>query len=385
MSKENKTYLRFDVARRIEHLLLILSFTTLGLTGLIQKYALSSISIWLISALGGIESVRIIHRIAATIFVLEGVYHLIHLGYILYVQRKEATMVPGIKDVTDALQTFLYNLGIAKTAPKMPRYNFGEKLEYLAMVWGFIAMGLTGFMLWNPIATTKVLPGVFIPAAKAVHGLEAVLAVLAILLWHFYNVHIKHWNWAMIRGTLTKHEMEEEHAEELMKIESGKKDVVVGLTDYKKRMSIYLPISVISSVALVAAIIFFITFEDTAITTVPPVYADVQVYQPQTPTPFPTSTPTATPNPVLADTWDGGIDAIFQAKCSLCHGTSGGFSVKSYGDIIQGGDNGLTLIPGDPQNSKLLTVAAPGGDHPGQFTEDELERVRIWILNGAVK
>lgn len=223
MSRDNKTYLRFDIARRVEHFILILSFSTLGLTGLIQRYALNAVSIWLVTALGGIESVRIIHRIAATIFALEGAYHIIHLGYILYVQRKSATMVPTFKDVTDALQTFLYNLGISKEMPKMPRYNFTEKLEYLAMVWGFIAMGVTGFMLWNPIATTKILPGVVIPAAKAAHGLEAVLAVLAILLWHFYNVHIKQWNWAMIKGTMTKHQMEEEHGQELLEFERGKK------------------------------------------------------------------------------------------------------------------------------------------------------------------
>ncbi|MRS04285.1 hypothetical protein EG832_13870, partial [bacterium] len=149
MSAEKKTYVRFGVARRIEHFILILSFTTLGLTGLIQKYALNDISLWLVSAMGGITMVRVIHRIAATVFVLEGVYHLVHLGYLLYVQKKEASMVPTIKDAKDALQTFLFNLGISKEAPKMPRYNFSEKVEYLAMVWGFIAMGLTGFMLWN--------------------------------------------------------------------------------------------------------------------------------------------------------------------------------------------------------------------------------------------
>ncbi len=287
MSTEKKTYIRFGVARRIEHFILILSFTTLGLTGLIQKYALNDISLWLVSAMGGITMVRVIHRIAATVFVLEGVYHLVHLGYLLYVQKKEATMVPTIKDAKDALQTFLFNLGISKVAPKMPRYNFSEKVEYLAMVWGFIAMGLTGFMLWNPIATTKILPGVVIPAAKAAHGLEAVLAVLAILLWHFYNVHVKHWNWAMIRGTMTRHQMEEEHGEELEEIEAGKLEIEVDDKSFKKRMGIYMPISMILSVVLVAAVIYFITFEESAITTINPVYADVEVYVPQTPTSFP--------------------------------------------------------------------------------------------------
>lgn len=82
-------------------------------------------------------------------------------------------------------------------------------------------MGLTGFMLWNPIITARILPGEFIPAAKVAHGLEAVLAVLAILLWHFYGVHLKTWNWSMIKGTLTKHQMLEEHAKEVEEIANG--------------------------------------------------------------------------------------------------------------------------------------------------------------------
>ena len=385
MSTEKKTYIRFGVARRIEHFILILSFTTLGLTELIQKYALNDISLWLVSAMGGITMVRIIHRIAATVFVLEGVYHLVHLGYLLYVQKKEATMVPTIKDAKDALQTFLFNLGIAKEAPKMPRYNFSEKVEYLAMVWGFIAMGLTGFMLWNPIATTKILPGVVIPAAKAAHGLEAVLAVLAILLWHFYNVHVKHWNWAMIRGTMTRHQMEEEHGEELEEIEAGKLEVEVDDKSFKKRMGIYMPISMILSVALVAAVIYFITFEESAITTINPVYADVEVYVPQTPTPFPTATPTPTPDPELENTWEGGISQVFTTKCSLCHGENGGFSVKTYESLLQGGDSGLALVPGNPEESRILSIAAPGKDHPGQFSADEITKIFLWIENGAKK
>lgn len=388
MTDEQKKYIRFGLARRIEHLLLILSFSTLGLTGLIQRYALSSVSLWLVSALGGITTVRVIHRVAATIFVLEGVYHVIHLGYILYVQRKEASMVPTIKDATDALQSFLHNLGLRQEAPKMPRYNFTEKLEYLAMVWGFIAMGATGFMLWNPIATTRVLPGVVIPAAKAAHGLEAVLAVLAILLWHFYHVHIKHWNWAMIRGTLTRHQMEEEHGEELEKIETVAVADVEDEIDpklYKKRMSIYTPVSIVLSIALVAAVFYFVTFEDSAITTIEPVYADVDIYVPQTPTPFPTATPLPTVDPALANTWKGGIDAIFQNRCSLCHGESGGLAVNTYEQVLSGGDSGLALIPGNPAESRLLAVGAPGSGHPGQFNADELTRIVEWIQNGAKK
>jgi formate dehydrogenase subunit gamma len=67
---ENQLFNRFEVAQRFEHVLLILSFTTLGLTGLPQKYAAAPISDFIIQFLGGIEMIRTIHHIAAVIFLL---------------------------------------------------------------------------------------------------------------------------------------------------------------------------------------------------------------------------------------------------------------------------------------------------------------------------
>lgn len=385
MTDHNKKYERFNVARRLEHILLILSFSTLAITGLVQKYALNSVSIATISFLGGIEMVRIIHRIAAIIFFLEGIYHFILMAYLVYVKRKEATMMPGIKDIFDATNSLLHNVGLKKESPKMPRYNYTEKLEYLAMIWGYFLMGLTGFMLWNPILTTRLLPGEIVPAAKVAHGLEAVLAVLAILLWHFYHVHIKQWNWSMFKGHLTHHEMLEEHALELEKIEAGEPEPKIDPVVYKKRMKVFTPVSVVFSVVMVAFVIFLANYEETAITTVPRVYADVDVFVPRTPTPFPSPVPSPTPDLLVASTWDGGIDYLFEQKCSLCHGESGGLSVKTYFGIIQGGNSGMAVIPGSPEESLIMQIQAPGNEHPGQFTDEELERVYIWIINGARK
>jgi cytochrome b subunit of formate dehydrogenase len=385
MSDQTKKYLRFTVGRRLEHILLILSFSTLGVTGLVQKYALNSISIGIISFLGGIEMVRIIHRIAAVTFFLEGIYHFIFMAYLVFVKQKEASMMPGIKDIFDAVNSLLYNLGLRKEVPKMPRYNYTEKLEYLAMIWGYFLMGLTGFMLWNPILTTRIFPGELVPAAKVAHGLEAVLAVLAILLWHFYHVHIKHWNWSMFKGHLTHHEMMEEHGAELEKIETSEPQPEVDPVVFKKRMKIFTPVSIVFSVIMVAFVIFLANYEETAITTIPKVYADVDVFVPRTPTPFPTPMPSPTPDFEVANTWDGGINYLFEQKCGLCHGESGGLSVKTYSGIIQGGNSGMAVIPGNPAESLIMQSQAPGNEHPGQFSAEELERVRIWIVNGARK
>ncbi len=394
---EEKRYLRFDVARRIEHLVLIISFTTLGVTGLIQKFATSGVSDFLIQLLGGIEPTRIIHRTAATIFLLESVYHLVVLGYKLYIKRVQASMMPGVKDLRDVIQFVGFNLGLTKDHPKMGRYNFSEKVEYWAMLWGLILMGLTGLMLWNPIATTNMLPGQFIPAAKSAHGNEAVLAVLAIILWHFYNVHIKKWNWAMIKGTLSKQEMEEEHGLELAEIEAEKTPQPLTGEERTKRMRIYIPVATVVTLVVVFVIFQFLTFEKTAILTVPPVNNGIPAYQRQTSTPLPTRAPTATLAPTAtavpgqptslpsANTasWNSSIGALFSDNCSACHGAGamGGLNVTSYADIMKGGNDGAVISPGDAEGS--LLVKKMEGGHSKVFSDTDLATIKDWINAGA--
>lgn len=389
MSENNKSIQRFPLAQRIEHILLLLSFTTLGITGLIQKFIGAGISLWIIDLLGGVGSVRIIHRVAATIFLLECIYHFVLMGYKLYVHRVEKTMLPGIQDVKNGLQAVGYNLGMAKSRPKQGRFTFDEKVEYWAMMWGNLVMIVTGFMLWNPIKTTDVLPGVFIPAAKAAHGAEAILAVLAILIWHMYHVHLKHFNKSIFTGKLTRHEMEEEHPLELEKIEGGVAHVVHAPEVLKKRKTIFFPIAAILSIALLVVVYWFVTVEVTAISTLPPA-TDVEVIA----TIEPTSAPTAVEAPAAvevpaavapagdASTWDAGIGSMLQAKCGMCHGASGGLSVAAYADVLKGGANGVAVTAGDPEASPLLQVIKAGG-HPGQLTAEELAALEAWILAGA--
>ncbi len=394
---EEKRYLRFDVARRIEHLVLIISFTTLGVTGLIQKFATNGVADFLIQLLGGIEPTRIIHRTAATIFLLESVYHLVVLGYKLYIKRVQASMMPGVKDLRDVIQFVGFNLGFTKDHPKMGRYNFSEKVEYWAMLWGLILMGLTGLMLWNPIATTNLLPGQFIPAAKSAHGNEAVLAVLAIILWHFYNVHIKKWNWAMIKGTLSKQEMEEEHGLELAEIEAEETPQPLTGEERTKRMRIYIPVATVVTLVVVLVIFQFLTFEKTAILTVPPVNNGIPAYQRQTSTPLPTKAPTATVAPTATAvpgqptsqpstntaTWNSSIGALFSDTCSACHGAGalGGLNVTTYADIMKGGTDGAVISPGDAEGS--LLVKKMEGGHSKVFSDTDLAMIKDWINAGA--
>ncbi|MCC6955336.1 MAG: hypothetical protein IT316_00995, partial [Anaerolineales bacterium] len=166
-------YQRFDLSQRIEHLLFLTSFTTLGITGLAQKFIDSPISLFIIRALGGITTTRVIHHGAAFVLMWVSVYHILSVLYRLIVLRVPWTMAPLIEDFQHLFTDIAYYLGFRKTRAYYGRYNYAEKVEYLAVVWGTIIMAITGFMMWNPITTAQFLPGEAIPAAKAAHGAEA--------------------------------------------------------------------------------------------------------------------------------------------------------------------------------------------------------------------
>ncbi len=384
MSEERK-YLRFTISDRGEHWVQMLSFTTLAITGLAQKYAGAALSVWLITALGGIESVRIIHRIASVGLMLGTVYHLGSASYKIYVKRSRMFMLPTLKDIRAAWDSVLYNIGRIKNRPQQGRYTFDEKLEYWAFVWGTLVMGISGFMLWNPIASARFLPGIIIPAAKAAHTGEALLAVLAIIIWHFYNVHIKHLNTSMFTGYLTENAMQEEHLLELADIKAGLTERQLAPALLAKRKKTFFTIYSIMAVFMLAGIYFFITMEETSLKTIPPA-ENVVVFVQFTPTPLPTLIPTATPAPNAGQSWHTGIAALLIDRCGTCHAVAalGGFDISSYTAALKGSTSGFAISPGDPANSLLLTQQM-AGNHPGQLSDAEIDLMAEWIMSGAPK
>jgi formate dehydrogenase gamma subunit len=403
-----RTYERFPLARRIEHWIMMLSFTTLAITGLPQKFPSAEFSIVFVGLLGGIEALRTIHHTAAIVMMLGTAWHLLVFGYLAYVRRTRLTMLPTLQDLKDGWQALLYNIGRTKTPPQMGRYTFEEKMEYWAFVWGAIIMGATGFMMWNPLTTTRLLPGEAIPAAKAAHGGEALLAVLAIIIWHMYGVHIKSFNRSMFTGKMSEPEMLHEHPLELADIKAGMTERPMDPAEMRKRQRVYLPVAAVLALFMLLGVYGFVNAEQTSITTVERQPPTVVAFVPWTATPAPTQTPTspptetalptatpnatqlaagsATPGAASALTWDNAIGAMFQAKCLPCHGpaASGGLNLSTYTDTMQGGLSGPVIIPGDGANS-LLVVRQQTGDHPGQLTPEELTQVIEWIDAGALE
>ena len=382
-----QSVVRFSLAQRIEHILLLASFTILGVTGLPQKYAQSPVSEWTIGAFGGIESTRQIHHIAAVVLLLVSVFHIIAVFYRIWVLRSPLSMLPVIEDFKHLFHDINYYLGLRKHKAYYGRYNYAEKVEYLAVVWGTLIMAITGFMMWNPIATTRLLPGEFIPASKAAHGGEAVLAVLSILLWHFYHVHLKHFNKSMFTGKLSREEMEHDHPAELAMIETGKAPRPPEAPVLRRRQRVFLPTASMLAVAMLVGLYGFVSYEESAITTVV-TGETAPIFVPLTPTPRPTPALSPTPEPgsavVGVDTWEGTYAELFRNRCSTCHGLTavGGLSLADYQSALKGGNSGPGIVPGDPDASMIVKIQQ-AGSHPGQLTADEINRVIEWIKAGA--
>ena len=180
--------LRMFGFERVQHLLLLASFTILVWTGFALKYPDG----WWARPLLAWETrwpIRgIVHRVAAVVFMVVAGMHLVSLIVSGRLRRHWQELWPRASDATEALLNFAYNVGLRRSRPRLSDHSYIEKAEYWAVVWGAVVMILTGLMLWANRFTLKWLPKSFLDLATTVHFYEAVLAGLAIVVWHFYSV-----------------------------------------------------------------------------------------------------------------------------------------------------------------------------------------------------
>jgi formate dehydrogenase gamma subunit len=218
---------RMTGRQRLQHVILLTSFIVLVLTGFALKYPDS----WLgVLVIGGESFRRIVHRMAGAIMIAAGLFHIYYI-LLTYEGRKAVSdMFPRRKDVTDFIQAMRHYAIGSSARPKFDRFNYGEKAEYWAVVWGTIVMGLTGLMVWFKVEVFGFLPRWIIDVALSIHFYEAILATSAIVVWHFYNVifdpDVYPLNWAAIDGRVSEEYYKEEHEldyERLMSAQSETK------------------------------------------------------------------------------------------------------------------------------------------------------------------
>jgi cytochrome b subunit of formate dehydrogenase len=181
---------RFTRLEALEHKANLIAFFILVFTGFALKYPDAS---WvrLTEKIGLTESLRgLIHRIMAVMMILVAISHTCFLAFTRRGRRDLIALMPKIRDVQDFLHNMAYHLRLRSDRPVFARFDYTEKAEYLALLWGTSVMVLTGLILWFPTLAAKHLPSWAYSVAEVIHFYEAWLAFLAILVWHFFYVFI---------------------------------------------------------------------------------------------------------------------------------------------------------------------------------------------------
>ncbi|MBU1183683.1 MAG: cytochrome c3 family protein [Proteobacteria bacterium] len=245
-----KQYRRFNTRHIILHILVIVSFLGLALTGLPLKFSDQELSKFLMALYGGTANAALIHRICAVItfvYFLSANAMCIHFLFI----RKD---IPGnwmermlgpdslcpnprdIRDITAMMRWFFFK----GPKPTFERWSYWEKFDFLAVFWGMFAIGGSGLMLWFPEFFGFFLPGWMFNVATIVHSEEALLATGFIFTVHFFNTHFRPEKFPMdfviFNGQISKHELIEERRDQWQRYE---REGITGQIKVKKGSGVF--------------------------------------------------------------------------------------------------------------------------------------------------
>ena len=189
---------RFTRLNRALHVVMIVSFISLAMTGLTLKFSFTGWAPVMARLFGGFETAGYVHRLAAMLMIGAFATHLVDLY-----RRKQReygswkklifgadTMLLTKRDLSEFVGSIRWFLGKGPR-PRYGRWTYWEKFDYFAVFWGMMIIGSTGLMLWFPELFTRVLPGWVINVATIIHSDEALLATGFIFTVHFFNTHLR--------------------------------------------------------------------------------------------------------------------------------------------------------------------------------------------------
>jgi len=225
MAKGEKQFRRFGRLERSLHVMVIVSFLTLAVTGMTLKFSYQPWAQWLSSALGGFQSTGTLHRMAAILTFFYFTRHVINLfakrsqsgkSWKDFIFGPEGMMFNG-RDGVEFVQTVKWFLHKGER-PLYGRWTYWEKFDYFAVFWGVAMIGASGMILWFPEFFTHLFPGQFINIASIIHSDEALLATGFIFTIHFFNTHFRPDRFPMdpviFTGRMTLEEFKEDRPRE---------------------------------------------------------------------------------------------------------------------------------------------------------------------------
>ena len=196
---QGRYYQRFDAFSRILHIMVIVSFLTLAVTGMTLKFADVPVFQFVSRLIGGPAVSGILHRIAA---IVTFAYFVLHIGQLIQKKRRrkqslrsmltsENTMMFRLDDLKEFVATVKWFIGVGPR-PKFGRWTYWEKFDYFAVFWGVAIIGASGLLLWFSEFFTRLgIPGWLVNVATIIHSDEALLATGFIFTVHFFNTHFR--------------------------------------------------------------------------------------------------------------------------------------------------------------------------------------------------
>ena len=221
-NQKTGTYQRFVPGMRLGHFLLFVSFVTLVISGFALRHMDSWWAAFLFPGPSGTVIRGVVHRIAAVVLIGVAFWNGVYLLFNRSGRKELWHLIPGPRDLFQAFSNVFYMLGLSSKKPQFNRYSYIEKAEFWGMWWGTGVMMITGFSMWFVnlffklnLAYGKLTPKLILDLFALIHYYEAILAVLTILVWHFYftifapDVYPMNWSW--ITGRITLEDLEHHH------------------------------------------------------------------------------------------------------------------------------------------------------------------------------
>jgi formate dehydrogenase gamma subunit len=212
---QGRKVVRFDLHQLIQHMALTITFILLAVTGFALKYP-DAWWVKLLSDVGLTEQIRrVLHRVMAVGLIACSIYHVIYLFMMRRGREELKALLPEKQDLADLTETVKYHTNLSQQQPAYGRYDYSQKAEYWALIWGTVAMIVTGFILWFPAQFSPLMPSWMVTAAQTIHLYEAWLATLAIIVWHFFFVifHPEEYpmSWTWLTGKMSLEHVRHRH------------------------------------------------------------------------------------------------------------------------------------------------------------------------------
>lgn len=219
VEEPQRLFERFGKNFLYQHMLMFISVIILIVSGIPLKFPTFDISKFIIvDLMGGIQNSTLIHRIGAVGLIIVSTWHFIYIIISKVGRRDFFLMIPRPRDIIDFFATMKYFIGKSSHGPKFGRFSFIEKFDYWAVYWGMVIMIGSGLILWFK----ELFPKYIFDIGREAHSDEGLLATLAIVVWHFYNVHFNPevfpMSWVWWHGNLTEKEMKHHHPLEYAEI-----------------------------------------------------------------------------------------------------------------------------------------------------------------------